>query len=437
MPFSSCPGVSRRQVIQAGLAGLAGVSLPDLLRLRARASDSARRDTAVIYVLQEGGATQFETWDPKPDAGGEIRGEFDAIKTNVPGVVFSELMAGQARIMDKLVVLRSIHHPSTQHSSSVHLIKTGYYCQPASNENEMPSVGSYAAKLCGPVAPKMPPYVLLYHGQRYDGPHFLGAGYSPFTVKNDEDHPPLRVPNLSLLGGVTGEQMSDRASLLNNFERDRRVLDTKGQAAAMDDFQRQAAELVTGPAARKAFDLEAEPTRLRDRYGRGYLGDRFLLARRLVEHGVRFVTVGTFDWDHHGSLWKSMRRNAPRFDRALSALIGDLFDRGLAERVLVVVMGEFGRTPQISQINNSPPGRDHWGDVMSVLLAGGGFEGGRVVGSSDRKGGVPTSSPYRLECVLALMYRHLGIDPAATFNDHSGRPRSLLDIRERIKEVEG
>ncbi len=436
MPFPSGPKVSRRCVLRAGLAGLAGLSLPDLLRLRANASDSARRDTAVIYVLQEGGATQFETWDPKPDAGSEIRGEFSAIKTKVPGVLFSEPMAEQARLADKLVVLRSIHHPSTQHSSSVHLIKTGYYCQPAMNENEMPSVGSYAAKICGPVTPKMPPYVLLYHGERYDGPHFLGAGYGPFTVKNDEDRPPLRTPNLTLLGGVTREQMDDRASLLNTFERERRVLDTKGQAGAMDEFQRQAVELVTGPAARKAFDLEAEPTRLRDRYGRNYLGDRFLLARRLVEHGVRFVTVGTFGWDHHGDLWKDMRRNAPRFDRALSALVSDLFDRGLAERVLVVVMGEFGRTPQISRINNLPPGRDHWGDVMSVLLAGGGFEGGRVVGSSDSKGAVPTSSPYRLECVLALMYRHLGIDPAVTFNDHSGRPRCLLDVRDRIKELE-
>lgn len=302
MPVTPCSGLSRRHAIRAGLAGLAGLSLPDLLRLKASASASAQRDTAVIYVLQEGGATQFETWDPKPNTGTEIRGEFNPIRTNVPGVLFSELMTEQARIMDKLVVLRSIHHPSTQHSSSVHLIKTGYYCQPASNENEMPSVGSYVAKMCGPVVPKMPPYVLLYHGERYDGPHFLGAGYSPFVVRNDEDRPPLRVPNLALLGGVTGAQMGDRTALLNSFERDRRVLDTKGQAAATDDFQRQAVELVTGPAARKAFDLDAEPTRLRDHYGRNYLGERFLLARRLVEHGVRFVTVGTFDWDHHGNL---------------------------------------------------------------------------------------------------------------------------------------
>jgi hypothetical protein len=428
-------GPSRRQTIQAGLAGLAGLSLPDLLRLRA-AGDSARDDTAVIYVLQEGGASQFETWDPKPDAGTEIRGEFATTKTAVPGLQFSELMAEQARIADKLVVLRSIHHPSTQHSSSVHLIKTGFYCAPANNDNEMPSVGSYVAKVRGAVAPKVPPYVLLYHGERYDGPNFLGPGYAPLTVKSDEDRPALRPPNLALTAGVTGEQMRDRAALLNTFERERRILDTKNQAVALDEFQRQAVELVTGPAARKAFDLDAEPMKLRERYGRDYLGDRFLLARRLVEHGVRFVTVGTFGWDHHGDLWKDMRRNAPRFDRALAALVSDLFDRGLAERVLVVVMGEFGRTPQISAINNLPPGRDHWGDVMSVLLAGGGFDGGRAVGSSDRKGAVPTSSLYRLECVLALMYRHLGIDPAVTFTDPSGRPRSLLDIRDRIKELE-
>ncbi len=436
MPEPASRDVSRRLALQLGLGGLAGLSLPDLLKLRATAAESAR-DTAVIYVLQEGGASQFETWDPKPDAPDGIRGEFGAIKTNVPGILFSEALPEQARIADKLVVLRSVHHPSTQHSSSVHLIKTGYYCRPDTNENEMPSVGSCVAKLRGPVAPKVPPNVLLYVGERYDGPHHLGAGYRPFTVTNDEDRPALRVPNLALLGGVTGEQLNDRTALLNSFERDRRVHDPKGQAAALDDFQRRAVELVTGPAARKAFDLDAEPLRLRDRYGRNYIGDRFLMARRLVEHGVRFVTVGTFGWDHHGDLWADMRKNAPRFDRALAALVADLFDRGLAERVLVVVAGEFGRTPQISTINNLRPGRDHWGDVMSVLLAGGGFDGGRVVGSSDAKGALPTSSPYRLECVLALMYRHLGIDPATTLTDNTGRPRSLLEVRDRIKELEG
>jgi hypothetical protein len=424
--------LSRRHVLKAGLASLA---LPEALRLQA--ASSTANDAAVIFVLQEGGASQFETWDPKPDADSAIRGEFQPIRTAVPGTHFSELMVEQARIADKMTILRSIHHPSTQHSSSVHLMKTGYYCRPDATVNEMPAAGSIAAKLCGPVRPQVPPYALLYVGERYDGPLYLGSAYSPFTVKNDEDKPKLQPPRVSLIDGLTGEALHDRTRLLSDFERTRKVLDAKGEAAALSEYQRQAVDLVTGPAARRALDLDAEPTKVRDQYGRNYQGERFLLARRLIEHGSRFVTVGTHDWDQHGELWKTMRKRVPAFDRGLASLIADLHDRGLDRRVLVVVVGEFGRTPVISTLPGSTPGRDHWGDVMSVALAGGGFPGGQVIGSSDAKGAVPRSSPYRLECVLALMYRHLGIDPALTFPDHSGRPRNILEIRDRIKELEG
>ncbi len=429
-----CSGITRRHALRAGLAGLA---LPDLLRLQARSNEATSNDAAVIFVLQEGGASQFETWDPKPDAGSEIRGEFRPIQTSVPGTIFSELMVEQARIADKMIVLRSIHHPSTQHSSSVHLIKTGYYCKPDSNFNEMPSSGAYAARVCGPVKPNVPPYVLLYSAERYDGPHYLGSGHSPFLIKSNDEKPTLQIPHVSLIEGLTGSQVRDRQTLLQDFDKTRRVMDTKDEAIALDEFQRQALELVTGTAARKALDIHAEPPKVRDQYGRNYQGERFLLARRLVEHGARFVTVGTSDWDHHGALWKTMRKTAPAFDRGLASLIADLFDRGLDRRVLVVVMGEFGRTPVISSLEPAPPGRDHWGDAMSVALAGGNLRGGQVVGSSDSKGGRPRTSPYRLECVLALMYRHLGIDPALTFPDHAGRPRNVLEIRDRIKELEG
>lgn len=423
---------SRRHVLKAGLASLA---LPDLLRLQA--SSPTANDTAVIFVLQEGGASQFETWDPKPDGDSAIRGEFQAIRTAVPGTHFSELMVEQARIADKMTILRSIHHPSTQHSSSVHLMKTGYYCSPPAESNEMPAAGAIVSKLCGPVRPNIPPYAVISSGERYDGPLYLGAAYSPFTIKSNDEKPKLQIPRLSLIEGLIGEKLHDRTSLLREFDKTRRVLDAKGEAAALTEYQKQAVELVTGPAARKALDLDAEPTKVRDQYGRNYLGERFLLARRMIEHGSRFVSVGTFNWDHHGELWKDMRKRAPAFDRALASLIADLFDRGMNQRVLVVVIGEFGRTPVISTLPGSTPGRDHWGDVMSVALAGGSARGGQVVGSSDAKGGRPLASPYRFECVLALMYRHLGIDPALTFPDHSGRPRNILDIRDRIKELEG
>jgi len=425
---------SRRELLTAGLGALA-LALPDLLRLQAASGPA--NDRAVLFILQEGGASQFETWDPKPEAGSEIRGEFAPIRTAVPGTLFSEAMPEQARLANKLVVLRSLHHPSTQHSSSVHLLKTGFYCRAESEVNEMPSAGSIAAKLLGPVEPRVPPYALLHSGERYDGPHYLGRAFGPFTVLSDEDRPALRIPHVALVAGLTTEQLHDRAGLLADFDRTRCVLDSRGDAQALGEYQKQAIDLVTGPAARRALDLNAEPARVRDRYGRNPIGERFLLARRLIEHGSRFVTAGTFNWDHHGELWKDLRKRGPAFDRALAALVEDVFDRGLQERTLIVVAGEFGRTPAISSLPNATPGRDHWGDAMSALLVGGGFDGGRVVGSTDAKGSRPRSAPYRFECLLALMYRHLEIDPALTFPDHSGRPRSVLDIRDRIVELEG
>ncbi|MBY0526916.1 MAG: DUF1501 domain-containing protein [Gemmataceae bacterium] len=434
MPSRFCDGVTRRQALQAGLTGLAGLSLADLFRFQSQAAEPAP-DTAVIYVLQEGGPPQHETYDPKPDAPVEIRGEFNAISTSVPGVQFSDIVPEQAKQMHRMTLLRSIHHPSTQHSSSVHLIKTGYYCRADANENELPSVGAYASRVCGERVRGVPPYVLLHTGERYDSGHFLGKGHNPFFVQMSQEHTRYQVPNLTLVEGVTTDRLNDRRKLLADFDQAQRMLDRRGDAEGIDQFQRKAFDMVTGPAARKAFDLDREPLKVQERYGRNPVGQKMLLARRLVEHGVRYVTVGTVNWDYHGALWQQMRRDMPAFDRALAALVEDLHDRGLDKKVLVVAMGEFGRTPQISSLPNHPPGRDHWGDAMSVLMAGGGLRGGQVVGATDGKGGRPTQSPYRLECVLAHMYRHMGIDPALTFNDHTGRPRHLLEIRDPISQL--
>lgn len=433
-PF--CDGFTRRSLIRAGLAGLVGLSLPELLKLQAQSAEAGvtRKDTAVIYVLQEGGAPQHETWDPKPNAPVEVRGSFEAVPTKIPGVAFCELMAEQAKIADKLTILRSIHHPSTQHSSSVHLLKSGYYCRADSNDNEMPSVGSFASRLRGPVLPGVPAYVSM-QGARYGQAMWLGSGHNPFAVDGNPNEKNFAVPNLTLLDGITSERLGDRKSLLSGLDAARRIRDTRGLTEGVDHFRAQAFDMVTGSAARKAFDLEAEPEKVRERYGRNELGQRFLLARRLVEHGVTFVSVGTFGWDYHGEIITQMKRDTPAFDRGLAALVSEIYERGLAERVLVVAMGEFGREPRITSINGLQPGREHWGDVMSVLMAGGGLPGGQIVGASDAKGGVPAESPYRLECVLAHMYRHLGIDPGLTFNDYNGRSRYLLEIRERIAEL--
>ena len=444
--------ITRREVIQAGILGLAGMSLPDVLRLRAltAASGSSRPDTAVIYVVLGGGASQFETYDPKPLAPVDIRGEFETISTNVPGVQFCELMARQAQIMDKLTILRSIHHPSTQHSSSLHLIQTGYYCKAAATENEMPCIGSHAAKLRGPVAAGLPPYVGLPSNAGYGNAHALGRGYNPFKILSDPRTGNMseeervrsdfgyRVPNLTLVEGVTADSLQDRRTLLAHFDGATRIHDLRREAESQDQFTAEAFDLVTGPAARRAFDLDREPAAVRDRYGRNPLGRSMLLARRLVEHGVTFVTLGTFDWDMHGILGKRMRDLAPAYDRAIAALVQDLFDRGLDRRVLVASMGEFGRSPRYAPSSAAPqaaPGREHWGDVSSVLLAGGGFPGGQVIGASDAMGGRPSRNPYRIERVLATMYRHLGIDPTLTFNDYNGRPRNILEISDRIPEL--
>lgn len=416
---------------------MAGLSLADVLRLKARSEETgtAPRDTAVIFVLQEGGASQFETYDPKPLSPIEVRGEFSAIPTSVPGVHFCDAMAQQAARMHRMTVLRSIHHPSTQHSSSVHLIKTGYYCRPEANENEMPAVGAYAARLRGPVERGMPPYAVLNTGERYDGGLYIGRGHNPFLIRTTNDNMRLEFPQTTLVEGITDDRWTDRRKLLAELDLTRRFLDSRGSADALDEFRRVAYDMISTPRARQAFDIDAEPTAVRDRYGRNPIGQRMLLARRLVEHGVTFLTVGTFGWDHHGDLWRQMRQDGPKFDQATAALIDDIHERGLSERVLVVVMGEFGREPKITAINGLPPGRDHWGSAMSVALAGGGLKGGQLIGATDSRGSVPTESPYRAECVLSHIYRHLGIDPSLTFPDYSSRPRHLLEIREPIREL--
>lgn len=433
--------LSRRSLIRAGLGGAGGLSLAEVLRLRAHAAEGrgesspAPRDTAVIFVLQEGGASQFETYDPKPLSPVEIRGEFSPISTSVPGVHFCDAMPHQARLMHRLTVLRSIHHPSTQHSSSVHLVKTGYYCRPEATENEMPAVGACVSRLRGPNARGVPPYAVLHAAERYDGGHYVGRGFNPFLIRTTNDDMKLEFPRTTLVDGLSDDRWQDRRRLLADLDATRRVLDARGSAEAVDEFRRLAYDMISTPRARQAFDVEAEPAPLRDRYGRNPIGQRMLLARRLVEHGVTFLTVGTFNWDHHGDLWRDMRKHGPMFDQATAALIDDLHDRGLAKRVLVVVMGEFGREPKITAINGLPPGRDHWGNAMSVALAGGGLKGGQVIGATDANGGRPIETPYRAECVLAHVYRHLGIDPSLTFPDFRGRPRHLLEIREPIREL--
>lgn len=429
--FDCCDGLSRRNFVKVGFLGLAGMSLPQLLRARAAAA-AAPRSTAVIYIELAGGPSHFETYDPKPTAPSEYRGPLSVVKTRIPGVAFSALMAEQAKIADKLAVVRSIAHNSGSHQTSAHLVQTGYYLRDRQNtENEMPCAGSIASRVRGANAEGLPAFVALPRRMRYGSAAFLGKGHNPFETVGDPNKSNFQVANLTLVKNLDLERLGDRRALLTSLDAARRVVDTRGVTQALDEFSAQAFEMVTGDRAREAFDIEAEPEKVRKAYGRNATGQSLLLARRLVEAGVTFVTVRVGGWDDHQKIADRMKQKGPDYDRGVASLVRDLCDRGLDREVLVVAMGEFGRTPRV----NKTAGRDHWGAAMSVLLAGGGLKMGQVIGATNSKGETPVDRPHRPEHVLAMVYRHLGIDPQATFDDFSGRPRYVLEDAELIEEL--
>lgn len=428
-----CDGRSRRNFLKAGCLGLGGLSLAEVLRLRSDARDAggAARKTSVIFIELAGGPTQFETYDPKPQAPVEYRGPCRAISTSEPGFQFCDLLPAQAALLDKLTVIRSIHHRKNSHDPSSHLTQTGYYKSgPKGGPNQMPSIGAVVAKVRGPNAPALPAYVAVPGIMRNGGAAFLGKSCEPFETLGDPNKRDFKVKNLTMVKSLDHVRMGDRKSLLSALDAQRNLRDLEGSAVALDEFTQQALDLVSGPRARKAFDVSQESDKTRDQYGRNTVGQSMLLARRLVESGVTCVTVRVTGWDDHTRLLKRIRPRAADYDQGIAALITDIADRGLREDVLVVAMGEFGRTPRV----NKNAGRDHWGAVMSVLLAGGGLQPG-VFGASNSRGEVPQEMPYRPENVLAMLYRHLGIDPQTTFDDLSGRPRYLLEERKLIREI--
>lgn len=432
--FRCCDGLTRRDAHRVGALGLGGLTLPQLLALRAQAADGVNPagHKSVIFLELAGGPTHFETYDPKPRAPIEYRGPLGTVGTNVAGVQLSQLMHRQAQVMDKLAIIRSIHHDSSSHGTSSHLTQTGYYLRDRRNrDNDMPCAGSVAARVRGPNQVGVPPYVALLRKMRYGDAAYLGQAYNPFEVRQNPNRDNFRVDNLDLARGLTLEDLESRSSLLGKLDQARRVRDTKGVAQSMNKFTHKAFDMVTSGKALEAFQIGKEPDQLRDRYGRTSTGQALLLARRLVEAGVTFVTVRSGGWDDHNQIEKRMKDKGPEYDQAVAGLIRDLHERGLDRDVLFVSMGEFGRTPKV----NGNAGRDHWGNVMSVLLAGGGLRMGQVVGSSNDKGEVPQDQPYRPENVLAMVYRHLGIDPKMTFPDFSGRPRYVLEDRHLIEEL--
>jgi len=433
-----CDGVRRRHFLKAGAIGLAGLTLADVFAMRAQAKTDSAKDAAlqskhksVIFIELAGGPTHFETYDPKPSAPREFRGPLDVVQTSTPGVFFSQYMREQAKLLGKLAIVRSVRHNSNSHDPSSHLAQTGYLKRGQKGGfNEMPCFGAVAARVLGPSQPGLPAYVAVPRIMRNGGASYLGSANNPFETIGDPAKKNFSVRNLALSQGLSGARLEDRRALLTSLDTQRRLQDLEGSAEAIDDFTHQALEMVTGTRAQAAFDIARENDKTRDTYGRTDVGQSLLLARRLVEAGVTCVTVTYPGWDNHAEIAKAMRTRGPAYDQAVAALVADLFDRGLDKDVLLVAIGEFGRTPRV----NRNGGRDHWGSAMSALLAGGGLKTG-IVGATNSKGEVPVEAPYTPENVLAMIYRHLGIDSSQTFNDLAGRPRHLLEDRRLIEEL--
>ncbi len=430
-----CDRVSRRGFLKIGGLALGGLSMSDILR--AESASGRRSHKSVIMIFLPGGPPHQDMYDLKPNAPAEVRGEFHPIATNVPGIEICELLPKLSGMMDKLVPIRTIVGSTGDHYSFQCMTGRSHRRQP---QGGWPELGSVLARLKGPTSPAMPPYVGLspkmQHTPYNSGkPGFLGPAYAPFQP-NGEGKDDL------VLQGISLERLGDRKGLVRALDHFNRSADTTGMLDGMDAFQRQAFGVLTSSRLAEALNLEKEPQAVRDRYGLGtpqHQGDgaprlmqQFLTARRLVEAGVRCVTVSFSFWDYHGSNFALARQNLPPLDQGVSALVDDLHQRGLDQDVSVIVWGEFGRTPKI----NAAAGRDHWPNVSCALLAGGGMRTGQVIGSTDRQAAEAKDRPVRFEEVFATLYNRLGIDADnTTVTDLSGRPQFLADHYQPIAEL--
>jgi hypothetical protein len=457
---SPCPGpIDRRRFLGMGALGLGTLGLGDLLRMKSHAStEPTTDDPAVILIWLPGGPPHMETYDMKPDAPAEYRGEFRPIRSNVPGIDVCEHLPMHAKIADKYSLIRSVAHTFSDHGGGHKHFLTGRDpMAPVGFVNDHPMVGSIVSKCIDGKNVGLPNYVAGTDNGRQGidvfsfGASYLGQATTPFMVVGDPAEPKFSVQNLSLPESLEAK-LGDRRSLLHSFDSINRKIDKTGLMTAMDQFERKAVELATSSKARKAFDLSQEPTALRERYGMHRYGQRCILARRLVEAGCSFVTmvlenpspVGesfpadvTYNWDSHAvncHIFKDTKYRLQFYDRAITALVEDLHSRGLDKKVMLIVTGEFGRTPKI-EYSNGRPGRDHWPQSMSILVSGGGMKMGQVVGSTTSKGEHPKDRPLTPHDLWATMYRHMGIDHERTFPDHSGRPMSILPQGSPISEL--
>ena len=437
----NCEGLSRRSCLQLGLGSFLGGGLASALRIRSLAASEekpAATPASCILVWLDGGPTHYETFDPKPEAPREIRGAYETIPTGIAGVRFSKHMKQLASVSDKLAIIRSIRHDHGNHGAGNHYMMTGAPTRiPVSCGAFVsfhPSLGSVTARERG--APKgLPAYFSLGRMSRSGGPNFLGARYAPFVVKNDPNQGSFRVRDVALPKGLDGSRFSSRQDIRREVDQLLRIRDEAAgdPVGSYDEYFRQGQELITSAQAQEAFDIHREPAATRDLYGRNSFGQRALLARRLVEAGVPFVTLYDGGWDHHTNIFKSLDSMLPPRDRALAALIQDLDDRGMLDSTMVICLGEFGRTPKI----NERGGRDHWSNAMSVLFAGGKTPGGQVVGATDRKGYSASKRVLSPENFASTIYRKLGINPDKILYTPEGRPIHLVSDPTPIRELMG
>ncbi|MCY2935012.1 MAG: DUF1501 domain-containing protein [Planctomycetota bacterium] len=442
---NDCDGRTRRSFLQTGVLG--GLSLPHFLQMRAQGATevaSVESNRSVVLFWLSGGPGHMETYDPKPNAPSGFRGPFSAISTNQPGVHFGELMPEQARIMDKLAVVRTVNHGSGDHTKGNHWMLTGFE-GPAFNAADntvqrRPAMGSVVARLRRNRTEGLPPYIAvpnlrggtdnLFHYATY-----LGGGSNPFIVESDPNDSKYRVRNLTLPGGLSLGRLSERRRILGLVDEARRQ--NEFLADNLNVYQQKAFDMLTGRSVVEAFDMSRESPTTRDRYGRHTFGQSALLARRLVEAGTPFVTVNCVPWDHHGTApqmktEEGANKLIPPMDRAVAALIEDLEARGLFDSTLVVVMGEFGRTPRM----NKDAGRDHWGNTFSVTFASGAWNMGQVIGRSSPRGEYVMDRPISPQDVAATVYHFLGIESRSiTFEDKSGRPSYVIEKGEPIQEL--
>jgi uncharacterized protein (DUF1501 family) len=433
--FQNCQALTRRSLLQLG-APLLGLGISDLLRLEARAADAGRPTSrkSLIVFWTDGGISQQDTYDVKPGAPAEYRGMYRPIDTNLPGVVLGERLPLQAKVMDRLSIVRSVHHTNGIHAPSAHWMQTGCFGPTlARNAAQKPSLGSVISRALGSRQPPMPAYVTIPKSEAfgYQGAVYLGKAFNPFEVGADPNGAEFKVPNLSLPGGLTAGSVDSRRQLLKAFDTLRRDVDESGVMEGLDTFKSQALEMVAGDRMREAFDLGREDASLRDQYGRHRYGQSALLARRLVEAGARCVNINTGNWDHHNDIAKGLDEHLPPLDRAIATLVEDLERRGLLNEVIVYCVGEFGRAPRM----NGHAGRDHWSDCFSVLLAGGGLRGGRVVGASEKWGGGVQERLVTPLDLLATVYHTLGIPLETHYDDASGRPVSIVGNGRPIQEL--